>query len=542
MHHESDSPEFDLFVAYAPADREWVEGYLLDALYSAGVRAISEGDFSPGAPRIEEFERAARQSKNTVLVLTPAALGETLTQFVAVLVQQFGLESGTWPVVPLILKKVVLPPRLAMLVALDATDPAFWPEVVARLCSNLQTSPPTSPTRPHCPYPGMRTFREQEASHFYGREAEVDSLLQRLRHHPLAAVIGASGSGKSSLIFAGLLPALRRSHLFGEGEWLVRSLRPGTQPLAALREALGTDQLADFTPIDLLQTRPNATRLLVVVDQAEEIFTQGSAEASLFFVALRRLVALRGTYWLITLRADFFTDLLKSDLWPLVQAHRFEITPLDARSLREAIVKPAEAVGVFIESTLVERLVDGNAGQPGLLPFVQELMVRLWDKLERRYLPLSAYEALVLPLTGYSGSEQSGIQAALAQLADELIRTLDSDSHRNQNKQRIARQIFLRLVQFGEGRDPTRRQQPKSALCAASVDPSLFEETLDYLAQNRLVVVSAEAGGEPRVDLAHEAMLAGWPLLPRLDQNFCGCRESAPLAGNARCRVGRQPA
>ena len=99
----------------------------------------------------------------------------------------------------------------------------------------------------------------------------------------------------------------------------------------------------------------------------------------------------------------------------------------------------------------MEQLVAGSAGQPGLLPFVQEVMVRLWAKLERRYLPLHTYETLVLPLAGYSGGERSGIQAAMAQLADEMINRL------NPEQQRIARRIFLRLVQFGEGHDDTRR-------------------------------------------------------------------------------------
>jgi hypothetical protein len=498
--------KYDLFVSYAPDDRGWVNGYLLDALRSAQIKVISEADFELGAPRLAEFERAVQQSARTLLVLTPAAVTETFSQFVAILVQSYGLESGTWPVIPLLLKPVELPPRLALLTPLDVTELEYWPAAIERLCANVQKAPPVPPARPPCPYPGMRAFGEKEASAFHGRDAEIEDLLQRLRRHPFAAVVGASGSGKSSLVFAGLIPALRRSGLFGEGEWLVRSLRPGDHPLAALQSSLGVEDAGQLIPATLLATE-KAARLLLVVDQFEEVFTQGAAGREAFFAAIQHITSLRDCFVVLTVRADFFDDLLTSALWPLIQPHRLEIAPLGAAGLRAAIVKPAEDVGVFIESALVERLVASSVGQPGLLPFVQEVMVRLWEKLERRYLPLRAYEALVLPLAGYSDNERESIIRAIALLADEII-------HRfSPQQQSIARRILLRLVQFGEGRDDTRRQQPVSALRAAGDDAAVFDRTLNYLAENRLLVLSGTEDSEPRVDLAHEAMLTGWPML-----------------------------
>jgi hypothetical protein len=237
--------EYDVFVSYADADAEWVEGYLLDALEIAGVRYHSEEAFRLGVPRVLEFERAIENSKRTLLVITPSYLGENFTQFVDALVQNYGMETATWPVIPLILHPAQLPPRLAMLgKPLDATDSGQWEAVIERLCADLKLPPPAPPPKPACPYPGMAPFGEADSQRFYGRDQEIEELLQRLRLHSFVAVIGPSGSGKSSLVYAGLIPALRKSGLFREPGrdspgWLVCSMRPGEAPLTALTGALG---------------------------------------------------------------------------------------------------------------------------------------------------------------------------------------------------------------------------------------------------------------------------------------------------------------
>ncbi|MBC8450402.1 MAG: toll/interleukin-1 receptor domain-containing protein [Chloroflexi bacterium] len=128
---------YDVFISHADADRAWVEGYLLDALEAASVRVHSEEAFRLGVPRILEFERAIRQSQRTLLILSPAHLAEGFSQFTDLLAQSYGLETATWPVIPLILHPVQLPPRLAMLTALDASDPDTWPRVLERLLADL---------------------------------------------------------------------------------------------------------------------------------------------------------------------------------------------------------------------------------------------------------------------------------------------------------------------------------------------------------------------------------------------------------------------
>ena len=257
---------YELFISYATADRSWVEGYLVDVLTQAGVRCHSEEAFALGMPRLLEFERAVQESQRTLLVLSPAYLAEGFTQLTDLLAQSHGLETATWPVIPLIIQPVELPPRLAMLTALDATDPAQWSAVLERLCAELQRPVPGPAPRPPCPYPGMVPFSEADSDRFFGRDEEIQELLERLRLHPFATVIGPSGSGKSSLVFAGLIPALRRSSLFpadaglrGPGDWLARNLRPGEAPLAALAAALDGDTADPVQAMpELLVVRPGA--------------------------------------------------------------------------------------------------------------------------------------------------------------------------------------------------------------------------------------------------------------------------------------------
>ncbi len=516
--------QVDLFLSYAEADGQWVEGYLSDALIRAGVRYTSEAAFALGVPRIQAFEQAVQQSRRTLLVLSSANPADGFSQFVDLLAQTYGLESATWPVIPLILQPVTLPPHLAMLTRLDATDPARWNEVVERLCAEAQRPAPAPAPPPACPYPGMVPFAEADSARFFGRETMREDLLQRLRLHPFLVVIGPSGSGKSSLVFAGLLPALRRSTLFGVGDWRVCTLRPGPSPLAALRMALGSDpaQPAQAVATALAADR-EARRLLLVVDQLEELFTLGAQEATPFAQALLALADTPGCFVLLTVRADFYPDLMTSPLWPRVQAHRAEVVPLSSDELRQAIVRPAEDAGVFVETALVERLLADAASEPGVLPLVQETLVLLWKHLERRYLPLRAYEALVLPRAVYGGNvagATTGLQVAIARRADAALADLLPA------QQAVARRIFLRLVQFGEGRADTRRQQPLDELRAAGDNVTAFSQTLSHLAACRLLTLSGGDGETaPMVDIAHEALITGWPAL----QEWIRARRAAEL-------------
>lgn len=512
------SKSYDLFVSYVDEDRKWVEGYLLDALCQAGVRCHHEAAFALGAPRLLEFERAIAQSHRTLLVVSSAYLAASFGQFTALLAQTYGQESGTWPVIPLRLEDVDLPPRLKLVTGLDAITPDGWATAIERLCAELERGVSASPAPPPCPYPGMAPFSEDQSDLFFGREAEVEELLQRLRLHPFLAVIGPSGSGKSSLVSAGLLAALRTSSLFGGGEWMVRRIRPTEAPMGALAVALGAE-VAEPVPAGedgiagavaaVLASGSAGARLLLFVDQLEELFTIASDGVLRFQEAVLELARTDRCYVVVTLRADFYPHLMRSRLWPVVRQHRFEVLPLEGNGLRQAIERPAEAVGVFVETALVERLLADASGEPGLLPLMQETMVCLWERLERRLLPLSAYEALVLPHRAYG---RTGLQVAMARRADAAMAELSA------HQQLVARRIFLRLVQFGEGRGDVRRQQPVSALRSVDDVPATFDHVLEHLAGRRLVTLTSDGKSEggaddPLVDLAHEALIPGWPTL-----------------------------
>jgi WD40 repeat protein len=414
--------------------------------------------------------------------------------------------------VPLVREPCQLPLRIDFLVSLDCTREERWPGAVARLREHLRRCDrPPEPERIPCPYPGLVALGQAEAGVFFGRAGEVDDLARRLPRQGLVMVIGPSGSGKTSLVFAGLLPGLPA------GGWAVRALRPGADPMAALAGALDPP--------------PSGARLLLVVDQLEELFAQAPAgERDRFLAELVRLRRAGNTTVLLAMRADFYPDLMGSPLWPLTEGERLELAPLRDDALREAITGPAATVGVHVEPALVERLLGDAAGEPGVLPLLQETMALLWERRARRLLTLDAYRQL-----GQDG--QSGLATALATRADAAFAELDPA------RREIARRMLLRLVQLGQGRDDTRRQQPVAALRSAGDDPAEFDATLLHLTRHRLLTLS---GGEQPTeqdtswaDLAHEALITAWPALRRwVDEDREGLRVRAQLSDDAQVWTG----
>ena len=267
-------PTYDLFLAYADADRAWVEGFLRPALGVPNEHTITIQTFRPGASVVDECERAVTSSCYTVLVLSPAFLADRWTEFGEQLASFASVEEGRGWLVAIVLQPCQLPLHLRFRVWLDCTDRTQWDEQVGRL-RDLLGRPEPAPQEVPCPYPGMVPFSTKDARFFHGREDEIQFLLIHIRHHRFLLVAGPSGSGKSSLVMAGLLPKLDDPEHFPHGMWRALTMRPGNQAFERLRTQLGGEPgRPDATLPALLTTDPPVQRLLLVVDQFEELFTQ----------------------------------------------------------------------------------------------------------------------------------------------------------------------------------------------------------------------------------------------------------------------------
>jgi serine/threonine protein kinase/WD40 repeat protein/DNA-binding winged helix-turn-helix (wHTH) protein len=372
-----------------------------------------------------------------------------------------------------------------------------------------------SPLVTRNPYKGLRPFAEADANDFFGREAFVERLLDRMRKAGrFLAVVGPSGSGKSSAVRAGLVPAIRGGSLPGSEGWFVTEMLPGHHPIEELESALlrvaarppvGLLQLLESGPRGLLQAIdriiPAGSELLLVVDQFEELFTlaEEETERSLVLESLRVAAADPGSRVRIvaTLRGDFYDRPLNYPRFgELLGASTEVVTPLAPDELERAIVRPAEAVGIRVEPALVAQIVGDVTEQPGALPLVQYTLTELFERHGDGRLTLTAYHDI------------GGVGGALAARAEQLYLS------RQEAGRDAARQLFLRLVTLGEGVADTRRRVPISELWVTEIDPEAMKAVLEAFGRHRLLTFDRDpATRGPTVEVAHEALLRSWPRL-----------------------------
>ncbi|MFD5416776.1 NACHT and WD repeat domain-containing protein [Streptomyces sp. NPDC127069] len=333
------------------------------------------------------------------------------------------------------------------------------------------------------PYPGLEAFGEEDAAVFFGRERETAALVARLhpavpaRAHRFVSVVGPSGSGKSSLVRAGLLPALtvRRSR------WTAYpAITPGTDPVGALRRAL------DGAAAD---GRPG----VLVVDQLEELLTlSGPGERAAFAAAVREELARRPKLWLVgTLRSDFLTGFLEDELAFLVR-DPVVIGALEREALHEVVARPGAAAGVSFEPGLVSRIVD-DCGGGDALPLLAYTLQELYR--------LAGGPSAVIGFAHYR--EAGGVAGALVGQADRIRAELLGPAGDGGSGPDPVVRTLLRLVTV-QGEEPVRRRVPRSELTPAE------QETADAFVAGRLL--TSDAGV---LDLAHEALLRRWPPLRR---------------------------
>ena len=367
---------------------------------------------------------------------------------------------------------------------------------------------------PPCPYRGLFAFREQDAKLFFGREELSDRLVDQLTHSPLVAVVGPSGSGKSSLVFAGVIPRVRHR----EG-WVVASLRPGAglSPLAALATALlplleprmtESDRLGELPKlvtvladgrlaevVDRALQQVGAHRLVLVVDQFEELYAQPPSAREFVdmvvqAVAMQRQRRSLSLTLVLTLRADFLSQALEhAGLAEALQGSVLVIGRMTRDQLQRAVEGPVGREATY-EAGLVDRILDDVGEEPGNLPLLEFALTLLWDRQAGRVLPHAAYEAL------------GGVEGALTRYAEQVYLNELPELERD-----AARHVFVQLVRPGEATEPTRRVAHRSDL------DEVRWRVAQRLATTRLVVTSRDAAGVETVEVVHEALISGWDRL-----------------------------
>jgi transcriptional regulator with XRE-family HTH domain len=370
------------------------------------------------------------------------------------------------------------------------------------------------------PYKGLCAFQEADAPDFFGREALTGDLLARLKEPaPLArflAVVGPSGSGKSSVVRAGLLPSLRQGALPTLPSPTVISLIPGAHPWAELAASLLPfvpsppaallDQLLGDEHGLLAVTQHLAPALpggglVLLIDQFEELFTlvQDEPTRRHFLSSVLTAVAAPACplHVLVTLRAEFYDrPLLYEGSYELLRQRTALVGPLTTDEVQRAIMGPAERVGLRLEPGLVPTILADMAEQPGALPLLEYALTELFERREDHQLTLAAYRT------------SGGLGASLGRRAETLYRGLTP------TEQEAARQVFLRLVTLGEGEEDTRRRARRAELASAAADDDALDEVLAVFGRYRLLTFDRDpVTGGPTVEVAHEALLRTWDRL-----------------------------
>lgn len=389
------------------------------------------------------------------------------------------------------------------------------------------------------PYKGLRAFQEADAPDFFGRNALVANLLARMsetgEYSRFLAVVGPSGGGKSSVVRAGLLPALRQGMVHGSNHWYIIDMLPGSNPIAKLEaallsiavkppahliEQLRADQRGLLWAVDNLLVGMNGD-LLLVIDQFEEVFTLVDDEAerahflNLIYTAI--IDPLSRLRVVITLRADFYDrPLLYEHFGALMQMRTQVVLPLNADEIERVINGPAERVGVPVDTELVAAVVADVREEPGALPLLEYALTEAFERREGSRLTLTDYRA------------SGGVLGALARRAEEVFLELEPA------QQAVAQHVFLRLVTLGEGTEDTRRRVRRSELNGLA-DASIIDGVLDEYSKYRLLTFDREiVTREPTVEVAHEALLREWGRLREwLDGNRADVRLQRLLADAA---------
>ncbi len=375
------------------------------------------------------------------------------------------------------------------------------------------------------PYKGLQYFdnNEQDSELFCGRQEMTRQLIDRVRKSNFLVVVGASGSGKSSVVRAGLLHELELGEQLSGSDrwWIIPPFTPSEHPMESLRQAIA-DSFAKEGEEAIAAA--DASRVVLVVDQFEEAFTlcQDKEERRQFFDCLRgnpvEEYSSAPLQIIIVMRSDFFDRLTEPESIRLADkinedavSNLFTVTSMRGSELEQAIREPAQKVGLQIEDSLVKQILEdlgvsephSVAREPGSLPLLEYTLDLLWQRRQDY-----DFENL-LTLKGYKDLE--GVKGALKKRADEIFKNLVDE------EKQAAERIFLELTHIGEGAEDTRRRvsktKLKTKLASAQLPESLLDQVVQKLADEKLVVTSGDSAAESMVEVAHEALIRHWPRL-----------------------------
>ena len=411
--------------------------------------------------------------------------------------------------------------------------------------------------RPHLPYPGLRPFERHERGIFFGRDRQIDELLELLGHHHFLAVVGTSGCGKSSLVRTGLITGLKGGMLARAGaRWRIAEMRPGGHPFDALAdallhpEALGDAWAAPFADreearaylLTTLRRGPKGlaevmrqsrlepgTTLLLIVDQFEELFrysAEGESRAA-FVQMLLEAARHPDLYICLTMRSDFLGDCARFHNLPEAINRGLYLTPrLDRDQLRQAIAAPARPFGGKVEPGVVNKLVNAVSADPDQLPILQDALMRMWGLA-------SGIDAEAPRITAAELEAVGGLREALSNHADRVYDDL------NAPQQALAETLFRCLTEREtEGRD-TRRPTPLGAIAeVAGVEWPVMAEVVEaFRAPGHHFITpppGVELDEETTLDIAHESLIRQWRLLRGwVEKEAEAADEYRRLAGNA---------
>ena len=544
---------FHVFLSHSSTDKPAVEE-LARRLAKEGIQAwLDKWHLIPGNPWQPDIEKALVESGTCAVFMGPSGVGPWQNEEMRAAIDQRVRDSGRhFRVIPVLLpgakrdERSSLPTFLAATTWVEFRDSLDDQDAYHRLvCGIRGLEPGTGPGQAiyegKCPYRGLRVFDVDDAFFFFGREALVQWLLNEVRPategqpiNRFLAIVGASGSGKSSVARAGLVAALMHDTIPGSARWPVAICRPGPDPLESLAVALSraanvaqgaralAELIAEFqknektlhlTARQLLPENAPDMRLVVVADQFEEVFTlcrkDELREALIRNLLYAAKVAQGQTLVIITMRADFYGKCAaNAELAAAFSDHHVLVGPMTEDELCRAIERPTQLVGCDLEAGLVDLLLQDVRHQPGALPLLEHALLELWNKREGRRLTVKAYQ------------EIGKLEGALQRRADATLEAF------SRSEQELCRRTFLRLTQPGEGTEDTKRRASMQELLSLSGKSTAEEDIIQKLADASLLTTEGDiAHMDAFVEVAHEALIHNWPRLRQwLDEDRAGLR------------------